>query len=1042
MKKFSLLLAALMLFSLLAGPFSAIAYVADAPVSVSEAAFLSAGTQVRVEGYYVGVSDTQSDTVNNEMLVKDLASDAIISVRNVPYGTFPNYGYEKGDKISFLATVKVSDNQYSPNKRYLEFSDENGDIETTILSTGNVVNFNLTGAVEVDTWDKMQSVFTVNNLQPYTIFKFTGTTYFNYYTTGDAYRPHKNPSATRVAHIYTDSAEGGSHTLALRNLTMKENLGDNWTSLFFDTEKSGQPGTPVDKIFYAVYIAADQYRFYFAILDESWIREKEYTNAEVIKEVAYAYRYQGGQIEYDQTNYRRHISPSPEDATAQHKIYLDCSSYVNACYLEAFGASILPESLGLSPSTSNFDSYSKNNPDNADVLGYWSREDYDTDEERAAITQWIKDNLQVGDILNYRHGTDTTTKGHVYIYVGGNVFLHRAGAGSYTVNTSNPANSYDNTAGEANGKIQEVSFSTIFTNADHDRYIYKATTADTVKSFSILRPLARIMVPTLESQNRMKIAGLAMEKLSSVYENSSVCTDDPITYTVTMKNNGSVNRKNVTITDVLPVGVEFVSSSDGVSVSGRNLTWTGTVNAGETVTVSYTVKVTTTVPGTLILSNATYVGGVKLGNITHTVSGISNSASLLLANKANSYVSEGKTFETGLAMAYALYKNALDIDLTKYDSVEAALSQIIDVANLTCYTNTELSRILVPHLFGGMNIARGNLLIPDNERTRIVSEDELAIGDIILAKWSGGDVVYVYTGNSTLLTVENGVCKALTIGDDIYGSDADNILISLYGYDQFAVLRPSMAVAREQLESECYYYDGGSAKYATTLELAMENAGSGNTVYLMNDYIGSIAVINGVVLDLNGKNVTGNVHVVSGQLIDSKASGVVTGAVSVPGNNPGMPLLVPGTENTYRIFGYAPVKTKHPVSDKKVPGALNFWFDLDFEDAGVYAMIKDGSNLKVGATLSWTEGEKVRSVEISFDKILSDWAAADHSVNQGLYVQVTNIPADGVSGITVTPYFEAMNTGFKYTLESIVRSDAKIQANAIFGTYPEDLEAG
>ena len=85
------------------------------------------------------------------------------------------------------------------------------------------------------------------------------------------------------------------------------------------------------------------------------------------------------------------------------------------------------------------------------------------------------------------------------------------------------------------------------------------------------------------------------------------------------------------------------------------------------------------------------------------------------------------------------------------------------------------------------------------------------------------------------------------------------------------------------------------------------------------------------------------------------------------------------------------------------------------------------------------EAKAGTSVEVLFDNILDDWANADHSQNQGLYVQVTNIPDTGVTGITVTPWFEAEGTGVKVTMGAATRSDAKVDATAIFGTFPTDL---
>ena len=134
------------------------------------------------------------------------------------------------------------------------------------------------------------------------------------------------------------------------------------------------------------------------------------------------------------------------------------------------------------------------------------------------------------------------------------------------------------------------------------------------------------------------------------------------------------------------------------------------------------------------------------------------------------------------------------------------------------------------------------------------------------------------------------------------------------------------------------------------------------------------------------------------------------------------------------------MKTTAPKKDDAVPGALNFWFDLDFANTQAYELLKAGSNLKVGATLSWTESNGAgKSVEISFDEIVRNWAAADHSKNQGLYVQVTGIPYFGVSNITVTPYFEAENTGVKITMTPISHEVVQFTGTAIFGAYPTDL---
>ena len=81
----------------------------------------------------------------------------------------------------------------------------------------------------------------------------------------------------------------------------------------------------------------------------------------IVVEIAQAYDRKGGKIPYEMSMRRSEFS-SPEDATSQRTIFLDCSSYVNSCYREGFGANILPfESDEKLASTANYDEYAKNN---------------------------------------------------------------------------------------------------------------------------------------------------------------------------------------------------------------------------------------------------------------------------------------------------------------------------------------------------------------------------------------------------------------------------------------------------------------------------------------------------------------------------------------------------------------------------------------------------------------------------------------------------------------------------------------------------------
>ena len=603
-------------------------------------------------------------------------------------------------------------------------------------------------------------------------------------------------------------------------------------------------------------------------------------NQKIVVEIAKAYDRKGGKIPYDQYYSRRSIYSSPEDATAQRTIFLDCSAFVNSCYREGFGVNVMPyEITEKSPNTVYFDEYARDNGENADVIGYWVPSEYPTSEDKTALVDWIYDNLQIGDILTYRHGKTSATSGHVYIYIGDNTFMHCAGAGSYVYNESNPALSYDSNETEIiDGRITTISSDTIFKNTTHSRYLFKATDTDTVFSFSMIRPFARGLTPTQESLNRMKIAGLSMEKTSSIHENSALLSGSRLTYTITLENTTGNALSNVIISDILPAGTAFVSGDNGVTVSDGNLSWVGDVAANATVSVNYTVEITESTPGALIVSNETYVSGVKLGCITHTVSSLTPEEQALIAQTAINYAANGSAFENAVDMVKAIYASH-GIEIFDQDTVDAILDLLIDEEKLTHHTSTALSDMLVPNLYGGRLIRTGwTYLESENDKTRLPKEEHLSVGDIIVADWSGGSVVYFYAGAHKLITVEDGVCKELTIGENIF-VEGENILISLLGYDRYAVIRPGMretataeivSIEITNLPNKLNYYNGESFDSTGMVVTATL---SDQTKITLTSYVISPVVLTPdvtfVTVTVGGKTATVNVTVSEGEYVYS-----------------------------------------------------------------------------------------------------------------------------------------------------------------------------
>ncbi|EEK55254.1 hypothetical protein bcere0004_34430 [Bacillus cereus BGSC 6E1] len=87
---------------------------------------------------------------------------------------------------------------------------------------------------------------------------------------------------------------------------------------------------------------------------------------------------------------------------------------------------------------------------------------------------------------------------------------------------------------------------------------------------------------------------------------------DTITYTVTFQNLGTVPATNVTLTDPIPPGAAFITNSvtiNGLPTPGENpelgISF-GTVNVGETITVTYQVTVTSLPPDGTIRNQASF----------------------------------------------------------------------------------------------------------------------------------------------------------------------------------------------------------------------------------------------------------------------------------------------------------------------------------------------------------------------------------------------------------------------------------------------------
>lgn len=515
-----------------------------------------------------------------------------------------------------------------------------------------------------------------------------------------------------------------------------------------------------------------------------------YTAEDVAVEVAFAYYRQGIQQNYSQTMSRRNIVASPEDATKQRMIFLDCSSFVNAVIFEAFGANVLPyATTQKAPQTLNFMNYAIENQSSSDVVGVWETSNYTTDSERETLLNAIRSQLKPGDIINYR----ASSSGHSLMYVGNNQILHSQGNDYEPM--FHPEDSYEGkNESELNGTVQLISADDVFTKNLGRRYLFYSN----IQRFCILRPIARGLTPTQNSTARMLAKGLDGEKTSSIGANTALASGEEITYTLTLTNHRDLAYKSIEIKDVLNDNLTFVSGSKGVQINGQVVTFNKEIKSGETISVSWTAKVKNNTPvGTIITSDKTTVQGIKQTTIQNVVCKYDSNSLKQVANKAKEYANSNKVFTDPIEMVKQLYLEVLNENIFDYADAYYLLNDIIDSENATLSSHP-ITKMVAPNLYGGQKIP--SLYRKNSNVVRLITTENLSLGDIIIAESDDvyGDeieldrVVYIYVGDMQLVacsTNSKGLCQLKTMTNNQY--ESSHILVSLFAYERYAVIRPS-----------------------------------------------------------------------------------------------------------------------------------------------------------------------------------------------------------------------------------------------------------
>ncbi len=490
--------------------------------------------------------------------------------------------------------------------------------------------------------------------------------------------------------------------------------------------------------------------------------------AEALVTVAKAYYDRSIWYQYD-NNYKeggtqlyriQYRENSPEDISSQYTAYTNCSHFVYDVYYEALGVDLghlTTKALAEEATDMQVFAYT--------VTGR------ESEEQKRLTEQKFADTVRQGDIVVCRHKGEG---GHAFLYIGNGQMLESVTFGALGGGDYDYSNNRDRI--EVAGTVYYREFMSLL-RQDSYNYFWKE------KSWFILRPLDKYgdIEPTPNTLNRIKnLKNIRVEKISSHPTGKTADIGEEITYTYNIRNNRSSDAQ-LEITDRIPEHTEYVS---GGSLSGDSLSWSVNVPAGESVSVSYTVRVDADpalYDDCYIESKDGVVGGVKVGCRRVFVGRhLTDTQQQALRDAA---VDMTVYTARGMELANEIYKNAgIDVELA---SLEEIFTQVFaDSKTAGCFKLQKegtYPAMIVPTLYGGKLVTNSSRF--GRERTRGAKEYQLYVGDIMVGSERGANSAYMYIGDNRLLDLQ--------MGRVLSNAALDDALVSGWGMERYVFLRPA-----------------------------------------------------------------------------------------------------------------------------------------------------------------------------------------------------------------------------------------------------------
>ena len=503
----------------------------------------------------------------------------------------------------------------------------------------------------------------------------------------------------------------------------------------------------------------------------------------------------------------------PEDYTVDQYGYTNCAAFTYDVHWTTYGYApkaynakgntvTLNTTANLASSASAGWNEETLTGANKSTIFHYTPEGTVSDAEKAEKTEQICSLLRPGDIICIRR---TTGSGHAMLYVGGGLIIHSSGS------------SYSN-ANQTDTHEATIRFRAVMDLFDPD-IAGKTSYVFNLKSFSIVRPQNNTTANVTENAaNRAdSMQGIIAEKVSSTAMGKTVNPGDSVTYTFYIFNT-TKQEKQVVIKDELSKYATFQSATDGGTCAENVISWDLKIPADTRLPVSYTVKIKDDVtPGSKIDGARATVNGVLhkcydtvVGNTLTTQQQTTLAETVSALKKANPGL-------TTIALANRIYKTALGVNnifgsdvRSVSDLVNGSGTNNVGIFNdssnysdaaivvLTDTNQSDPCQMVVPGLFGGHNVytsSRANeplyryTDLADNPlRSRYFWEKDLVVGDLLVMQGEETEVLYIYTGANTFVSLN---------AEDLF---ADHTVTDLFGYAPStdwlytAVLRPSLVL--------------------------------------------------------------------------------------------------------------------------------------------------------------------------------------------------------------------------------------------------------